>query len=103
MSDGPAHEAKWTLGVAYERHEVCRRVAHRVAIDRYQVSDPEAVEDRSLKEARGLGYLWLNLPYMLHREHVCIEIGNPLLALLGDAKVAQGIPNIGSDRLPKEI
>jgi hypothetical protein len=40
---------------------------------------------------------------MLHREHICIEIGNPLLALLGEAKVAQGIPDIGSDRLPKEI
>jgi hypothetical protein len=40
---------------------------------------------------------------MLHREHVCIEIGNPLLALLSDAKVAQGISDIRSDRLPEEI
>ena len=55
ISDGPAHEAKWTLGVADERHEVCRRVAHRVAIDRYQVSDPEAVENRSQhKGSKGL-------------------------------------------------
>src|SRR5215831_6797085 len=40
---------------------------------------------------------------MLHREHVCIEIGNPLLALLRDSKVAQGIPDIRPDRLPEEI
>src|ERR1700730_2423074 len=47
--------------------------------------------------------LTLKLASMLHREHVCIEIGNPLLALLGDAKVAQGISDIRSDRLPEEI
>ena len=40
---------------------------------------------------------------MLHREHVCIEIGNPLLALLRDSKVAQGISDIRSDRFPEEI
>ena len=40
---------------------------------------------------------------MLHREHVCIEIGNPLLALLRDSKVAQGISDIRPDRLPEEI
>ena len=40
---------------------------------------------------------------MLHREHVCIEISNPPLALLRDAKVAQGITDIRSDRLPEEI
>ena len=40
---------------------------------------------------------------MLHRKHVCIEIGNPLLALLRDPKVAQGISDIGPDRLPEEI
>jgi len=28
------------------------------------------------------------LASMLYREHVCIEIGNPLLALLRDSKVA---------------
>jgi hypothetical protein len=28
------------------------------------------------------------LASMLHREYVCIEIRNPLLALLGDSKVA---------------
>jgi hypothetical protein len=40
---------------------------------------------------------------MLHREHVCIEIGNPLLALLRYPKVAQGISDIRPDRLPEEI
>ncbi len=40
---------------------------------------------------------------MLHGEHVRVEIGNPLLALLRDSKVAQGISDIWSDRLPKEI
>jgi hypothetical protein len=40
---------------------------------------------------------------MLHREHVCIEIGNPLLALLRDSKVAQGISDIRSNRFPEEI
>src|SRR5215472_3073621 len=43
------------------------------------------------------------LASMLHREHVCIEIGNPLLALLRHAKVAQGISDIRPDRLPEEI
>ena len=28
---------------------------------------------------------------MLHGEHVCIQISNPLLALLRDSKIAQGI------------
>src|SRR5271156_1436324 len=43
------------------------------------------------------------LASMLHREHVGIEIGNPLLALLRDPKVAQRISDIGSDGLPEEI
>src|SRR5271165_4537590 len=43
------------------------------------------------------------LASMLHREHVCVEIGNPLLSLLRDSKVAQGISDIRSDRLPEEI
>ena len=43
------------------------------------------------------------LPSMLHREHVCIEIGNPLLPLLRDPKVAQGISDIRPDFLPKKI
>jgi hypothetical protein len=43
------------------------------------------------------------LASMLYREHVCIEIGNPLLALLRDSKVAQGISDIGPNRLPEEI
>src|SRR5262249_7068759 len=40
---------------------------------------------------------------MLHREHVCIEIGNPLLALLRDSKIAQSISDIRPDRLPEKI
>ena len=40
---------------------------------------------------------------MLDREHICIEIGDPLLALLSDPKVAQGISDIRPDRLPEEI
>ena len=40
---------------------------------------------------------------MLHRKHICIEIGYPLLALLRDAKVAQGVTDIWSYRLPEEI
>ena len=43
------------------------------------------------------------LASMLHREHVCIEIGNPLLTLLRDSKVAQGISDIRPDHLPEEI
>jgi len=43
------------------------------------------------------------LASMLHREHVCIEIGDPLLALLRDSKVAQGVSDIRPDRLPEEI
>src|SRR6516225_10595717 len=43
------------------------------------------------------------LTSMLYREHVCIEIGNPLLALLRDSKVAQSIPDIRPNRLPEEI
>ena len=40
---------------------------------------------------------------MLHREHVCIKIGNPLLALLRNSKVAQGISYIRPNRLPEKI
>ena len=40
---------------------------------------------------------------MLHREHIGVEIGNPLLALLGDAKIAQSISDIRPDSLPEEI
>jgi hypothetical protein len=43
------------------------------------------------------------LASILHREHVCIEIGNPLLALLCGSKVAQGISDIRSNHLPEEI
>ena len=51
-----------------------------------------------------LGETYLKqLASMLYREHVCIEIGNPLLALLRDLKVAQGISDVRPDRLPEEI
>ena len=40
---------------------------------------------------------------VLHREHICIEIGDPLLTLLGDLQVAQRISDIGTHRLPEEI
>ena len=40
---------------------------------------------------------------MLRREHICIEIGDPLLALLRDPKVAQRVTDIRSYRLPEEI
>ena len=43
------------------------------------------------------------LASMLDREHVCIEISNPPLALLRDSKVAQGVSDIRPDRLPEEI
>src|ERR1700756_1702637 len=43
------------------------------------------------------------LTSMLHREHVRIEISNPLLALLRDSKIAQGIADVRPDRLPEEI
>src|SRR6516162_2375687 len=42
------------------------------------------------------------LASMLHREHVCIEIGNPLLALLRYLKITQRISDIRSHRLPEE-
>ena len=40
---------------------------------------------------------------MLHREDVSIEIGDPLLAFLGDAQVAQCISDVRPDLLPEEI
>jgi hypothetical protein len=40
---------------------------------------------------------------MLNREHVCVEIGNPLLALLRHSQVAQRISDIRSHGLPEEI
>src|SRR6516165_4027617 len=43
------------------------------------------------------------LASMLYREHVCVKIGNPLLTLLRDSKVAQGITDIWSYLLPEEI
>jgi len=43
------------------------------------------------------------LASVLHREYVCVEIGDPLLALLRDSKIAQGIADIRSDPLPEEI
>ena len=49
------------------------------------------------------GSLLKKLTPMLHREHVRGEIGNPLLALLRDSKVAQGISDIRPDRPPEEI
>jgi hypothetical protein len=36
---------------------------------------------------------------VLYREHVCVEIGDPLLALLRHSKVTQGISDIRPDRL----
>ena len=43
------------------------------------------------------------LPSMLHREHVCVEVRNPLLALLRDSKIAQGINGIRLNRPPKKL
>ena len=40
---------------------------------------------------------------MLHQGHIRVEIGNPLLALLGDSKIAQSIQNIGLHHLPEKM
>ena len=40
---------------------------------------------------------------MLHQEYVCIEVSNPLLALLRDAKVTQGIHEIRLYHLPEKV
>jgi hypothetical protein len=39
---------------------------------------------------------------MLHQEHVCVEIGSPLLTFLRDSKVAQGVYNIRLHHLPEK-
>ena len=39
---------------------------------------------------------------MLHQKHVRVKIGDPLLAFLRDAKIAQGIPNIWLHHLPEK-
>ena len=44
-----------------------------------------------------------DLSSMLRREHICIEGGNPHLALLGDAKVVQSMFDIRSHHLPEKI
>jgi hypothetical protein len=40
---------------------------------------------------------------MLHQKHVCVEVSNPLLALLRDSKVTQGIHKIRLYHLPKKV
>ena len=40
---------------------------------------------------------------MLHQKHVCVEVSNPLLALLRDLKVTQGIREIGLYHLPEKV
>jgi hypothetical protein len=40
---------------------------------------------------------------MLCQKHVCVEVGNPLLALLRDPKVTQGIHNKRLHHLPKKL
>ena len=40
---------------------------------------------------------------MLHQKHVCVEVSNPLLALLRNSKVTQGIHNIRPHHLPEEV
>ena len=52
--------------------------------------------DRYVDAARSLN----NLPFMFRREYICIEVGNPLLAFLGDSQVAQSISDIRLHDLP---
>ena len=52
--------------------------------------------DRYVDAARSLN----NLPSMFRREYICIEVGNPLLAFLGDSQVAQSISDIRLHDLP---
>ena len=40
---------------------------------------------------------------MLHQKHVCVEVSNPLLALLRDSKVTQGIHKIRPYHLPEKV
>ena len=62
-----------------------------------------AVNNAVRRPRRYLGDSPNKLTSVHHREHGCMEIGNPLLALVRDAKVAQGISDIRPDRLPEEI
>src|SRR4249919_1207736 len=39
---------------------------------------------------------------VLYREHVCIQVGYPLLALLGNLQVPECIADIGTDHLPEK-
>ena len=40
---------------------------------------------------------------VLHQEQVCVEVGYPLLALLRNPKIPQGIYDIGLNYLPKKL
>ena len=40
---------------------------------------------------------------MLSQEHVCVKVGDPLLALLRDPEVAQGINDKRLNHLPEKI
>jgi len=40
---------------------------------------------------------------MLSQKHIRVEIGNPLLTLLCDPKVAQAINNVRLNHLPEKI
>ena len=39
---------------------------------------------------------------VLFREHVCIQVGYPLLPFLGNSQIPECIADIGADHLPEE-
>ena len=40
---------------------------------------------------------------MLHREHVGVKVGDPLLALLSDPKVLEAVLDVGTDHVPIKL
>src|SRR5262245_13191720 len=95
-----------TTGLWCDYHEV--RFGSRVAVEGLarQASLFLTADIRPLQRVRlgvrSPGSLCPECSAVLHREHVCVEVGDPLLAFLRDAQIAECIADIRTDGVPKE-
>jgi hypothetical protein len=97
----PNRDVRSTVAVGVNRHEADGQI-------RSGMTRSSAEADRTGVPHRCTAPVWRptsvipEISPVFFREHVRIEVSDPLLALLRDLQIPECIADIGTDRLPEE-